>query len=290
MFTDGIYSDISQRDYRRGSGISKSVLDKIRKSPAHAKAYLEGASEASTPAQVLGSAFHTLVLEPHKFDREYIVSRTFDRRTKQGKEDAARFELENVGRVVIDEDDHENLLAMQRAVMADDCARNLLQMQGARAEHSMYWTDPETGQQLRSRPDLWGPQDAVIVDVKTTEDASEEGFARSIADYRYHVQAAYYSDIAERLTGRKHVFAFLAVEKKAPFNVSVYTLKELAIEQGRREYYQDLWTLMMCEMHNRWPGYTGVVTQREVVQSRALPIDLPAYYYRKHGVEVGAGA
>lgn len=284
MISDGIYSQLSQAEYRRGSGISKSFLDLVRRSPAHAKAYLDRTEPTEpTKAQVLGTAFHTMVLEPRKFGLEYVVSQKFDRRTKEGKEAAQRFELENVGRTVIDEDDWEQLLAMRDALFRQGSSQRLLSLENPKVEHSLYWTDPATGQQLRARPDVWMPDAALIVDLKTTDDASPEEFARSVATYRYHVQAAYYCDIAEQLTRQQQDFVFLVVEKKAPYNVCVYTLAPQDIELGRAEYMQDLATLRACEKHGVWPGYTGVVTPESVVDSVVTPICLPAWYRRSRG-------
>jgi hypothetical protein len=60
------------------------------------------------------------------------------------------------------------------------------------------------------------------------QDASPSGFARSIATFRYHVQASHY------LTGLHGAerFVFIAVEKTAPYAVAVYELDAAAMAAG----------------------------------------------------------
>lgn len=70
----GIYPDIPNSDYHKGPGISKSGLDLIAKSPAHYYHAVNAANDNEpTAAQALGTAFHTLLLEPEVFKKEYVV-------------------------------------------------------------------------------------------------------------------------------------------------------------------------------------------------------------------------
>ena len=131
----------------------------------------------------------------------------------------------------------------------------------------------------------------IIGDLKTTEDASPEGFAKSIANWRYDVQHAYYMDgtrlaleqgkcnppqegkaelsvyWTDPVTGvlcrcrpdfwrgyPKH-FAFIAVEKKPPYAVGVYVLDSEGVEIGRAQYQHDLRVYAECVRTGEWPGY-----------------------------------
>src|SRR5690606_3181532 len=62
------------------------------------------------------------------------------------------------------------------------------------AEQTFQFIEPISGASCKFRPDWLNMQNGVIVDIKTTEDASPRGFARSVEKYRYHVQDAFYSD------------------------------------------------------------------------------------------------
>ena len=105
------------------------------------------------------------------------------------------------------------------------------------AEVSAYFRDPDTGAQYRIRPDWVAPagDGVILLDVKTCPDASPTGFAKSIANYRYAVQAAFYSDGWTAATSQTvHAFVFAAVEKEYPFAAAAYILDDESIEQGRR--------------------------------------------------------
>lgn len=154
----------------------------------------------------------------------------------------------------------------------------------------------------------------IIGDLKTTEDASPEGFAKSIANWRYDVQHAYYMDgtrlaleqgncnppqegkaelsvyWTDPVTGvlcrcrpdfwrgyPKH-FAFIAVEKKPPYAVGVYVLDSEGVEIGRAQYQHDLRVYAECVRTGVWPGYGDKIQT----------ISLPAWHANKNAHLVGA--
>lgn len=154
----------------------------------------------------------------------------------------------------------------------------------------------------------------IIGDLKTTEDASPEGFAKSIANWRYDVQHAYYMDgtrlaleqgkcnppqegkaelsvyWTDPVTGvlcrcrpdfwrgyPKH-FAFIAVEKKPPYAVGVYVLDSEGVEIGRAQYQHDLRVYAECVRTGVWHGYGDKIQT----------ISLPAWHANKNAHLVGA--
>ena len=86
--------------YHAEKAIGHSGIVKMLKSPAHLREYLDHPHEP-TPAMAFGTAVHTYVLEQDRFAEELVVAEKFDRRTKEGKEAAARFEEANQGKIVI---------------------------------------------------------------------------------------------------------------------------------------------------------------------------------------------
>lgn len=161
----------------------------------------------------------------------------------------------NQHRTVLSQETWDQLMAMREAVMNHPAARALLTAKPGVAERSVYWIDASTGELCRCRPDFWR-EDDIVVDVKTTDDASPEGFAKSIANWRYDVQDPFYRDGIKAATGRSlKGFVFLAVEKKAPHAVGVYVLDAESVELGRLQYRADLDRYAECKAANQWPGY-----------------------------------
>ena len=75
---------------------------------------------------------------------------------------------------------------------------------------------------------------SAILDVKTCADASPEGFARQIATFQYHVQAAHYANGFREVVGWDlDRFVFIAVESEAPYAVGCYTLDARSLQSGR---------------------------------------------------------
>lgn len=274
----GTYDNLSNEQYHAGPGESKSLLDLVRRSAAHYAARKENDTErAPTAAQIMGTAFHSLLLEPETFGELYAIAPKVDRRTKEGKATWEAFQAEHGGKQLLDEETFDKLTSMQDAVHAHPAARALLTGSPGVAERSVYWRDPVTGLLCRCRPDWWR-DDGIIVDVKTTEDASPEEFARSIAKYRYHVQHAFYLDGVNTMrdqaaTGMNaaKAFIFLAVEKSArvvngvALGVAVYVLDNESVALGRIEYQQDLERIAECTRTGIWPGYG------DKIQSLSLP-------------------
>lgn len=293
----GIFADIPNADYHGGAGISKSGLDIIRKSPMHYRASREAVKKEFTAAQREGTIIHDLVLEPESFWDRYakpfvapedaiatsddikdrlrkhglpISGKKMDLqfRLSQVEPDAVFLDdlksayLETVGdKQVITEEEFAKAQAIAAAVMAHPAAGKLLAPGSGAAELSCYWTDEKTGVLCRCRPDFWR-NDGIIVDLKTTADASPEGFTKSINDWRYYTQEPFYMDgvrqaIAQSGSDRAapKAFLFVAVEKTAPYAVAVYRLDSDSADIGRREYREDLDTFAACSGADVWPGY-----------------------------------
>lgn len=184
----------------------------------------------------------------------------------------------NPGRIVLSPEGWEQLHGMASAVHNHPAAGALLTSVPGAAEKSVYWIDPTTGVLCRCRPDWWR-DDNLIVDLKTTEDASPEGFAKSIANWRYDVQAAYYLDGIQQATGKRpKAFVFIAVEKKPPFAVGVYVLDGETLEIGRAQYQQDLRAFSECERSGEWPGYGDKIQT----------INMPGWHANKNSHLIGA--
>jgi len=234
--------------------ISKSGLDLIHKSPLHYwERYLNpAAQEKKTPALILGSAVHCAVLEPGEFGKRYAIAPEVDRRTKEGKEIMANFEASIEGLEVISKADSVICERIMEAINKHDEA-SLLMSKITEVEKVIEVED------MKCRPDAIIEPLNLIIDLKTTDDASPRSFGRSALKYRYDVQAAFYIDLYEAHYGcRCEGFIFIAVEKTPPFGVGVYVIEDEDIERGRVKYQADLERWREAKANNKWTGYTGI--------------------------------
>lgn len=242
---------LTNAEYHAHPSLSKSGLDRLAISPAHYQAWLTD-PRIETAAMRFGTAAHCAILEPARFEQEYApLPEGLDRRTKDGK--ALYAELEATGKTLLSMDDWNTLNRMRDSVLAHPAARELLSEGQAETSHfsELY------GVSVKCRPDWLSG--GLVVDLKTTQDASLSGFSKSIANYRYAVQHAFYSDILASLGHEIIAFLFIAVEKTAPFAVGVYELDDMSIEIGREQYQSDLDTYRRCVESGEWPAYSNGV-------------------------------
>jgi exodeoxyribonuclease VIII len=248
------------------SRISKSGLDLIAKAPAlYYERYLnpERPKERKTPALVEGNAFHVLTLEFPKFAHHFIVKPKFTGSGSVAKSEA--FDLEHADKSIITMEQYDQIKRMRDAVLSHPIASQLLR--NGVAERTLKWDDLATGAHCKCRQDWFDNDSNFIVDLKSTEDASQAGFERSSFKYRYHVQAPMYFDGSLLNNITPNGFIFIAVEKSSPYLVNVFYATEEMMQYGREVYRNDLRTYLECKRNNSWPGY----------EPQAKPLNLPGW-------------
>ena len=262
--------------YSLSEFISYSGLKNIKKSPAHYRQYKDEPADVETDAMAFGSAYHCYILEPEKFEKEYYV---FDddavcgaiiaKSASEGREIQKvratkeykmwqESEMRIIGdRKVIEKDEYKKIQDMKDRLMSHYYCRALLSK--GQAEYSITGTlqTTEGDINIKAKPDYVKSDKRFIIDLKTTFDASVDGFTRAAADGDYHIQAALYSDLMDMITGdgRGWTFFFIAQEKKKPYAFNIFEASPQFIGQGKYEYEQLLKLYKMCVEQNRWPGY-----------------------------------
>ena len=231
--------------------ISKSGLDLISRSPAHYR-YAEPREE--TQAMRIGTATHTAILEPERFRREYrVITAAKDRRCKAWNDAAKELDTGSDGDpLMLTGPEGERVARMAQAVRSTPGIAELLQADG-RSEQSVFTRDPATGLLVRIRLD-WITSSARAMDLKTTTDLRNDKLFRSVVDYRYHVQQAFYSDAFLWAFGERLDFAFGVIESEAPHVSKLVRLPDDVVAWGRLQYRRDLDTYARCLDRNEWPG------------------------------------
>lgn len=259
-YAPGIHEGIPAEVYHRKElgVVNCGALKELAKTPKHYRAWLAATEQHETPALLFGRAIHALVLEPDLFAREWAQQPDFgDLRTKVGKERRDDWLSMHRGVTAVSADDWQRLQAMRDAVMAHPIAGKLFT--GGVAESTAIWTDPEHGLCCKARMDYYVASRGLVIDLKSTEDASESGFARSVATYRYHVQHAHYASAFQSLGHELRAFLFVAVEKTAPFAVNVHCIDADAEARGMELRDRDMATLSRCLQTDSWPGYEPTI-------------------------------
>lgn len=175
-------------------------------------------------------------------------------RTKDARD--ARDQARSEGLAPILADEHEHAKALADAVRGHEVAGAMLAT--GRAEKSIYATHGETGVLLRGRADwITEKRDGtpVVVDVKTTVSAAPRNIDRSMADYGYAMQAAWYIDLLAANGLPDAEFYFVFAEKTTPHFVSVAKASDDALDYGRQKNEKAIHLFKHCTSTGEWPAY-----------------------------------
>ena len=192
-------------------------------------AYLNKGNMETTEAMAFGKMVHAYILEESEFWKKYVVAPVIDRRTTQGKLDWKQ--LESSGLEIVSAQQWVELNQIRQNVLNHPVASKII----AGGEREGVFFGYCNGVKTRSKIDM--VHNGFIIDLKTSQSASKSEFMRSMANFNYHMQAAFYVDIAKQNGLDIKGFIFLVVEKKATTcGVGVYVIDEEAIDLGRKMY------------------------------------------------------
>lgn len=257
----GILRGLPFCDYLKVPALSNSGLKLLDKSPLHLQASRDPARPDAEPSDALrrGSLLHTMVLEPNTFAARYCVKpEGMSFSTKDGK---AWRDAVPAGVEIISAAEHQASIWQARNLRTLPEIAALLG--SGEAEVSFFWFDQRTGTYCKGRAD-WvfrTPAGVVLLDLKTTEDATPAAFARSVARYGYHRQAAWYSDGWTQATGEPVLgFVFGAVESAWPHDAVPYMLDDEAVTKARAQIENLLDLHAQCESAGEWPGIGREIT------------------------------
>jgi len=259
---NGLYF-VEESEYHGGYGISKSNLDKFNISGAAYK-YAEEYGNEQTAPMLFGSAYHCAVLEMERFKEAYTDDKTkaFDRRTTKGKEAFATWQKTLAGKQILPLGSTKLIEDMQRALYENETAKLLLS-EGV-AEVACYWRHSERFKNCLGRckidyirRGLVDKDKYILIDLKTTKDCGEKDFVRSVENFRYDVQQAYYIDGFKQATGKEvEAFIIIAEEKTEPFHINIFSFDEEYYKLGRLAYEENLAYAVECFSSGVFPKHS----------------------------------
>lgn len=317
MPPEGRIIGVPEYTYHDDPGISRSGLTRLGQSPAH---YYSTRFEPHkrTDAMDVGDAFHVLALQPHLWDDRVAIEPTvgmawdlysngaievkgkakapgepgpdedldapLPKKSAFEKEVWARFEAENESRAWITAQQHADVQLMVESIRQHPIAGPLCNPADLECEVSYYWNDPEAKVLCKSRNDAENYAHNVVVDLKSTLDASYSGFAKSVAKFEYHCQDAHYMrGIALRGGWKPRAFVFVAVEKtpvwvkgkddtepRLTHPIGVYVLFPELRKLGETINRRRLALYAECKRADVWEAYDPAIRD----------LDVPGWAYR----------
>ena len=253
----GLYPGMTREEYDACDAMNQSTLKHGLKSMSALKAAMDKPSEPSE-AMEFGTLVHTCILEPDAVEQRYYV---WDKSDAHGSSKAGIAEKKAAykaagDRTVVLKSDYEK--ARQACVLLEQTthAMNLLDPDLIHECAAIWWDLEHGGVWCKALIDGYLPG-RWIVDIKTTRDASPQGFQRSIVRYGYHIQAAFYRDAIWMAAGNEIFLPYyiIALETSDPPQLAVYHMSDDAIDIGRQEYQRLLDEYAACKRHDIWPSY-----------------------------------
>lgn len=277
--------------YRKSEGISQSAMKELLISPAHYLAAYGPNAEPrfATAAMTWGLALHGKVLEPEKFDnlfydrsekpKEPTVGELKEMAAEMGldfKSTIKKAELEALiwpegkkkdNRTSLDPKDFDNVIRAAEALRSHDITGDWFcpgQENYRQFNEVSLYIQNELGQVLKGRFDRMildeENKKVTILDLKTTQSAQFKDFQRSVVNFSYDLQAAWYTNLAQKCwPGFEVEFLFVAIEKKAPFGVSIFRASEQLLTNGRLKMAKALDLFEQCQTLDYWPSYDPII-------------------------------
>jgi len=282
-----ILLDVPAAEYhRREIGVCSSTVLKLlhEKTPAHYRVWVDSTHDHETPALLFGRAYHCRIFEPHRYAIDFApepedaparpteAMRNAKKPSKSSVERVAfwnDWDATNAGKTVLSRVEANRIEAMRSALVANPLTNALLFDDDGENEVTIRWTDPVTGVQCKARIDRWKRRKRIGVDLKSTDDASPAGFAKSVAKYSYHIQQAHYCSGADAVGESFDRYLIVAQEKAPPYLAAVYALDAASESRGFELRQEAVQTMADCLTADHWPGYGPEVQE----------LTLPAWAY-----------
>lgn len=269
---------MNDHHYHRSPRIGRSGLQLFARSPRHYWAeYLDPNRvwKEPTKAMRIGTALHSAVLEPETVKEKIAIEPDrWPTKAECGvsiEQQKLEFYQQNRRKTILTSTEQSLVKSMYTAVMSHPVAVELLGRRGEIEKVGLF-DHPLTGSPSKIKPDKYILDENLVIDLKTTDDASAGSFAKSCVNYWYHVQSAWYLDGLHAINGvMPRGFVFIAVEKEPPYAVAIYYAPPEMIELGRKIYQRHLVAYEKCRQADDWPGYP----------EEFQPINLPFWAYKQ---------
>jgi PDDEXK-like domain of unknown function (DUF3799) len=263
--------NMSPAKYHAGWGdvphLSKSIAQiLLDRSPLHAwyaHPMLGKGPQEVTQSKDNGSIVHALLLGKGSETIDVLPHDEYRTNAAKADRDASLAS----GRIPIKAKDYASIASAAERIRARFLDLGIdLQAPGFAAEQPIEWDEQGVHGPVRCKAmmDLVSVATGQIFDVKSIENASEDGCKRSTWNYGYYLQDAVYRSALTALTGEPSTFTLLFCELDPPQGVRPAICTGALREMGEAKWRHAVRAWEECLITKRWPGYvTDGVTRLE---------------------------
>ena len=289
----GIYRNVPEAAYHAHPSWSRSGLWVLaRKTPRHLQHKKSLQDQPPDPpklgaAMTIGSATHCMLLRPDDFDAEWgVLPDEYKGYSKADKEALAQLRDRVGPENVLRPQDRDLAQAMLGAVAEHELAGDLCAHLPGESELTLLWDeavilgdDTEVRIPMRARLDRYvlptPERYGVVVDLKTTADASTSKMARSAGDFGYVFQEAVYRRGCLAVGLPVSFYLCVGVERGEPHVVNVVDHDPTDVGDHGELAVRLLRLLALCVHSDHWPGYVEAAPNLVSLPGFARPDALP---------------
>lgn len=199
---------------------------------------------------LFGNAGHIAVLEPERLEASIFKATATRRGTNEWKADQA----EAGARMLLKAEDYDLIMIMRDLADEHPLIRQLRKGTPI-IERSCYAIDPETGAEIKCRPDLYSPDLKIIMDLKFLANIEDDAWSRDLGAYGYNMQDAAYRHVWNLGSGYEaEAFVFACISKTEPPEIVVREIEPIDVEEGMARYREALAIAEKCRREQHWPG------------------------------------
>ncbi len=233
--------------------LSYSSLKAFWQSPKHYIAYLKKPYEPEKFA--MEKASETLILEPEKFDKQFLVVDKPDRRTTAGKQEWERIQdqCEKEKLIMLTKEEYENAKLMAESVKNNPQTAYYLD-HITEIQKKLSWTDKKTGLQVIGYADVICEIDEhkIIIDLKSTTDGSPNAFFKQAAQLNYDLQCGSYLLAFHKKYYEFPDYMYMVYEKNLPYNSEMIHCPADYCNDAKAEFEHMLTSFKYCMDNNLW--------------------------------------
>ena len=265
-------------EYCQVRAMNGSTLVHGLTSMLHLKHSIDNPKE-QTPAMMLGTVTHLLLLEPEEFENRFVVMPDYQNdeanRTKPKKKDeegkqttskatayykskARQFfeDARSEGKEVVRREEYDKSLAMIEAVRGNKCASMWLDDPNSRKEVTV--VGEIEGVVFKGRIDILHPSS--LTDIKTSRIMNPFQFGKFAYGAGYLFKQAIHRELVYQMTGEKVPVRYTVVENDPPYDCAVYEFErddEEIFDQELKRVCKLIRKYKECIKNDVWPGVDG---------------------------------
>jgi len=242
---------MTNKEYHENKSLGASLLKEVLLNAKKFKQLWDGELKIESKNLDIGSALHKLALEPESFEEEFAVAPIVNKRTKAGKEAWENFIKENDGKIILSAEDMNLVENMKAKLLKLPNFKKWLEV--GVAEKSFFTEIDGVG--MKCRPDLLvkTKKGYVVIDLKTMSgEATPDNFAKTSANYLYHLQEAVYRRVLEDNGLNIIDFIFAGVSKLEYSEAGYFRHDYTALDLGKDLLDKAIFKFKWCLEHDEW--------------------------------------